>query len=234
MWLPWVEYCYNTSTHSAHNTTPFELVYGRSPPTLLSYVKGTAQVEAVGRTLEERDQILRDARDHLLKAQHRMTQVYNKHHKEKQFDVGNWVYLKLQLYRQSSVESRNNAKLAAKYYGPFKILKKIGPVAYLLELPKESKLHPVFHVSVLKKYVGTTIPMEAKLPGIPSLQIQPLAILEQRVHKGFPEILVHWAGYSPANASWEKKDDFLSRYPDFVLEDKDPFKGRGMLQSLSN
>jgi hypothetical protein len=234
MWLPWVEYCYNTSTHSAHNTTPFELVYGRSPPTLLSYVKGTAQVEAVGRTLEERDQILRDARDHLLKAQHRMTQVYNKHHKEKQFDVGNWVYLKLQPYRQSSVESRNNAKLAAKYYGPFKILKKIGPVAYLLELPKESKLHPVFHVSVLKKYVGTTIPTEAKLLDIPSLQIQPFAILEQRVHKGFPEILVHWAGYSPVDASWEKKDDFLSRYPDFVLEDKDPFKGRGMLQSLSN
>ena len=40
-WLPWVKYCYNTSTHSTYNVTPFELVYGRPPPTLLSYFKGT-------------------------------------------------------------------------------------------------------------------------------------------------------------------------------------------------
>lgn len=59
MWLLWVEYCYNTSTLSAHIITPFELVYGRSSPTLLSYVKGTTQVEAVEKTLVERDQLLR-------------------------------------------------------------------------------------------------------------------------------------------------------------------------------
>jgi hypothetical protein len=87
-WLPWVEYCYNTSTHSAHNVTPFELVYGRPPPTLLSYVEGIAQVEAVDKTLVERDILLQEARDRLLNAQYHMSQVYNKHHKEKQFEVG--------------------------------------------------------------------------------------------------------------------------------------------------
>jgi len=82
MWLLWVEYCYNTSTLSAHIITLYELVYGRSSPTLLSYVKGTTQVEAVEKTLVEHDQLLREARDCLLNAQHRMAQIYKKHHKE--------------------------------------------------------------------------------------------------------------------------------------------------------
>jgi hypothetical protein len=66
-WLPWVEYCYNTSTHLAHSLTPFELVYGKPPPTLLSYVNRTAQVEVVEKTLVELDILLREARDSLLK-----------------------------------------------------------------------------------------------------------------------------------------------------------------------
>jgi hypothetical protein len=68
-WLPWVEYCYNTGTHSAHNMTPFKLVYGRPPPALLSYVKGTAQVESVEQTLLEWDHLLKEARAHLQQAQ---------------------------------------------------------------------------------------------------------------------------------------------------------------------
>ena len=46
-WLAWAEYCYNTSWHSSIKRTPFEVVYGRSPPTLLAYVPGTARVAAV-------------------------------------------------------------------------------------------------------------------------------------------------------------------------------------------
>lgn len=57
-WLPWDEFCYNTSLHTSTRKTPFEVVYGRAAPSLLNYILGPAKVEAVNQTLQEHDQIL--------------------------------------------------------------------------------------------------------------------------------------------------------------------------------
>ena len=68
--------------------------------------------------------------------------------------MGDWVYLKLQSYKHSSIEHRKNHKLSPQYFGPYRVLKRIRAVAYQLELPLGSRVYPVFHISLLKKKVG--------------------------------------------------------------------------------
>ena len=66
--------------------------------------------------------------------------------------------VKLQPYRQNSLAQRLNHKLCRRYYGSFYVTKKIGVVAYHLDIPVNSQVHLVFHVSQLKPFVGSSVP----------------------------------------------------------------------------
>jgi len=92
-----------------------------------------------------------------------MKNYANKKRVMKGFDIVEWVYVKLRPYRQQLIVHKIHPKLAPRYYDPFKILDRIGDVAYKLELPLNSRIHPVFHVSQLKKAVGSHV-AEFKLP----------------------------------------------------------------------
>ena len=70
-------------------------------------------------------------RQHLERAQLRMERQANKKRMERQFLVGDMVYLRLQPYVQTSVAQRSSQKLAFKYFGPYKVLKRVGSVAYI-------------------------------------------------------------------------------------------------------
>ncbi|KAF3665039.1 hypothetical protein FXO37_11211 [Capsicum annuum] len=85
------------------------------------------------------------------RAQQRMKSLADKHRSDRSFEVRDWVYLKLQPYRQISIVVRPNNKLAAKYYGPYPIAAKVGVVAYKLLLPVDALIHHTFHVSQLKR-----------------------------------------------------------------------------------
>ena len=79
-------------------------------------------------------------------AQNRMKQQENKHRSERIFDVGDWVFLRLQPYKQISLKQvKKDNKLSPNYYGPYKVLQKIGTMAYTLEL-NPSQVHLIFHV----------------------------------------------------------------------------------------
>ena len=166
-WLAWAEYCYNTRWHSAIRKTPFEVIYGREPPTLLTYVLGSARVASVDEELLQRDQVLKILRDNLKNAQVRMKQNYDgKHTHEPR--ITKWAHGYLFVYNHTDKfqwpYDVRNAKLAPRYYGPYQILQHFGKVAYKLALPQDSRIHPVFHVSQLKEKLGTHILAQPQLP----------------------------------------------------------------------
>ena len=86
-------------------------------------------------------------RQHLNRAKQRMKKQADEHRSERQFQIGDLVFVKIQPYVQSSLAPHSNQKLAFKFFGPFRVLARVGAVAYKLELPVSSSVHPVFHVS---------------------------------------------------------------------------------------
>ena len=147
-----------------------------------------------------------------------MKQVYDKKHTDKELAVGDWVYLKLQSYRQSSVERRQKHKLSPQYFGPYRVLERIGAVAYRLELPPGSWVHPVFHISLLKKKVGDQEVVANQPPHWELLSTQePAEILATRVMAEREELLVRWHGSTKAEATWETKEALQTHYPNFPI-----------------
>ena len=113
-----------------------------------------------------------------------MKQQVDQHRSERSFDVGDWVFLRLQPYKQMSLKkAKKDNKLSPKYYDPYKVLQKIGTMAYKLELPTSSQVHPIFHVSCLKKVIGENIPVHTIFPKLDEegkIILEPEEVMETR------------------------------------------------------
>jgi hypothetical protein len=101
------------------------------------------------------------------------------------------------------------------------MINKIGNVAYKLELTPSLTIHPVFHVSQLKRHVGSQ-PGQTTLPQMPPTPaLQPQATMDRgivkRKNQAATQILIHWRGFSPADATWEYAKEIATRFPHLTL-----------------
>ncbi|KAL0537842.1 hypothetical protein IC582_026831 [Cucumis melo] len=229
-WIAWAEYWYNTTFQRALGMTPFQVVYGRKPPPLLSYGTQVTSNATLDEQLRERDKMILSLREHLRLAQDQMKKQADKKRRDVEYEVGDRVFLKLRPYRQLSLRRKRNEKLSAKYFGPYKILERIGPVAYKLELPEGTLIHPVFHVSQLKKLVGEHINVQPTVQQLDENFVwttHPVEALDYRQNKAKEwEVMIRWEGLSNHEATWEQYDDIANKYPNFHLEDKVSLEGR--------
>jgi hypothetical protein len=206
MWLPTAEFWYNSSFHSSLGRSPFEALYSRAPRML-----GLQPQPAAGGKLEEwlteraATNIL--IRQHLTRAVQRMKKQTDKKRSEHEFSVGNMVYMKLQPYVQSSVMPQANQKLSFKFFGPFQIVERIGKVAYSLQLPDHSSVHPVVHVSQLRRAAGFKGSLSTQLPAIASQFRIPQQVLGSRlITRGanqVAQVRVRWSELPDDLATWE-------------------------------
>lgn len=185
-WLSWAEGCFNISYHSSTKTTPFELVYGYPPPLMQPYEVSTARLESVEQKLREMDNVLYVLKSNLEMAQNRMKLQTDKKMTERHFEVGDMVYLRLVPYQLQSLAPHSYHKLQPRFFGPYKVLEKVGTIAYKLQLPPETKVHSVFQVSCLKKQLGNNVIPSPTLPlsTEDGLQlVEPAAILNRMMYK---------------------------------------------------
>lgn len=128
-WLPLAEYWYNTSYHTTIGMTPFQALYGYAPPQVNDFSVPGHFIHDVPPIIEDKERILKKLRENMQQAQARMLLYADKLRTKREFQVGEMVYLKMQYYRETALGLRKSLKLASKYYGPLRILQRVGKVA---------------------------------------------------------------------------------------------------------
>ncbi|XP_077232474.1 uncharacterized protein LOC143869801 [Tasmannia lanceolata] len=115
-------------------------------------------------------------------------------------------------------------KLSPRFYGLYRVLQRIGIVAYKLELPAGPKIQLVFHVSCLKRNLGDQLKSQNQLPATNErgeIQFQPHTLLDRRIvkqgNRAITEVLVQWANLPAKDATWENFQNLREHFPDFAL-----------------
>jgi hypothetical protein len=185
-WLPLAEFWYNTSHHSSMGCTPFKALYGYDPNVAAAPLLPVTANTSVQELIAERSRHTELIKQHLSVAQNRMKLKTDKHKIDRIFQVGDHVLLKLQPYTQSSLVNQPYPKLSYKFFGPYRVVERVGTAAYKLDLPERSQIHPVFHVSQLKPFTPDYTPVYSDLPVLVDFsqeQLLPEVILERQLVK---------------------------------------------------
>ena len=209
-WLALAQFAVNNSKQESLQATPFFLNFGRHPRTPSTLVSQCDMpgAEEFASSLHE---AISRAKSALQAAQQRQKATADGKRRHVEFTVGEEVALDA---RNLTLRTTGPNKLLPKYVGPFKVVQKVGKVAYRLELPETMKCHPVFHVSLLHKYNrdGRTQPHPPPIAvEEDGAWFQVEAILDhKKVRRGrrwVDRYLVKWSGYGPEYNQWRDADE---------------------------
>jgi hypothetical protein len=145
------------------------------------------------------------------------------------------VFLRLQPYRQSSLKRSGLEKLKLKFYEPYRVIRRIGEVAYELEISEGNNIHNIFHISCLEKAVGQHVIILEEFPPLDEegqCELVPEEVLEQRERRLrsriIRECLVRWRGLPVEDATWE--GEHILQHPGLMLlQDKNSWEGRTVM-----
>lgn len=215
-------FAYNTSTHESAGFSPFFINFGYHPRIPAAFLSSDSH--AVEVSLEERlyeIKLVHQRVKQLLEfAQQRQKKLADRNRIELSFEVGDFVMLKS---KHVSLDGTNPPKLSFRFVGPFKVEKKVGSVAYRLEMPSHFKGHPTFHVSVLKKWHedDAKFPLRADTLEPPPLFFEgdagfyiPSQIIAARGRGKQKEYRVAWKGWN--DRTWESASHFAISNPELV------------------
>ena len=117
---------------------------------------------------------------------------------------------------------KKDTKLSPKYYDPYKVLQKIGTMDNKLELLASSWVHPVLHVSCLKKVIGDKIPVQnifLKLDKEGKIILEPKSITDTIIHqlrnRSISEYLIKWRKLPAIDSTWED-ESFIQKHPELI------------------
>ena len=216
-YLSQCEFAHNNSYISGTDTTPFFLNYGYHPKiALISYSRGEdlPGSPAATRMNTSMQEALSSARQCLERARQRAAVNADKHRRDEQYQPGDLVLLST---RNIKFRGKKISKLMPKYIGPFKIKGKVGSVAYKLQLPDKYRLHPTFHVALLRRYqtdprrVSENQP-DDEIEGENYFKVERILDHQDRKKPGRSRairryFLIRWEGYPPSEDSWEPEDN---------------------------
>ncbi|GJR47057.1 putative reverse transcriptase domain-containing protein [Tanacetum coccineum] len=212
---------FTSSYHDSIKAAPIEALYGRKCRSPVCWSKvGDAQLTGL-EMIRQTTEMIVQIKNRLLAAHSRQKSYVDVRRKPLEFEVGDKVMLKVSPWK-GVVRFGKRGKLSPRYIGPFKILSRVGPVAYKLELPRELQgIHNTFHVSNLKKCLSDEdliIPLdEVRIDEKLHFIEEPIEIMDREVKQlkqsRIPIVKVRWNSSRGPEYTWEREDQMWKKYP---------------------
>ena len=219
--LPLVEFAYNNSYHTSIKAAPYEALYGRKCRTPVCWFDVGEKRELGPELIQQTSAKIDTIRERMKAAQDRQKSYADLKRRPMEFQVGDRVLLKVSPWK-GIVRFQKRGKLSPRFIGPFKIIERVGNLAYRLELPSElQKLHNAFHVSNLRKCLSK----EEKKISYQDVEVseelsyieEPECFLDRKVkvlrNKEIPIVKVQWRHHDGIEATWEPEEEMKRKYP---------------------